>query len=260
MKGPNKPVVQDLAAQEGRLYETARWVEIKIPIRGSTKCLTLATVYGISGASGDAKKKAQNEALLCPIIARAIEADGPYILTGDINIEPEESPAVAAAIEAGALVDVGHTWATQVDQEEDDEQREKIPDRTYCNEGPTPGMTGPGTSRIDVMLANCVAAAAITDFLPRWDLTQEKHVPLQLELSLEGLQAEEAEHVTKGNVKPPGDMEGRGGDAEDFYEKAKNTYMASNERCRCKVLSRQGAQSLVCDGGGLRVTRSWPNR
>ena len=51
-----KTISDDLVAHTPPLYETARWTELKVPMNGRTKFLTIANFYGISGSSSNAKK------------------------------------------------------------------------------------------------------------------------------------------------------------------------------------------------------------
>ena len=59
-----KTISDDLAAQHPAVHETARWTELKVPVRGRTKYLTIASFYGISGSSSNDKKYRANEELL----------------------------------------------------------------------------------------------------------------------------------------------------------------------------------------------------
>ena len=192
-------------------------------MKGYTKCLTLASVYGISGASSDERKKNLNEDILQQAIQRAIKADKtPYLLCGDFNIDPGDSPAIASAVDKGLLIDVGHAWATETD--DDKENPGKIPENTFYAEGPTPGIQGKGATRIDAILANPVMATAIKRFTPRWDLVEEAHVPLQIEVCMEQLNGEEVKQTTRGNVKCDIDAEESEVDTNDAYEKANKKY------------------------------------
>ncbi len=158
------------------LRATGRWEEVLVPASGATTHLGAATIYGVSGASKETRCYRENEAILSKAIRRVIEmGDVPYVLMGDINIDPSESEAVASAVEAGVLIDVG--FASKLGQD---------PDLTYRRSGPFQGMTAQdeATSRLDVCLANPTAAAAITSFKPRWDLVCSDHVPLEVELEL----------------------------------------------------------------------------
>ena len=155
---------------------TSRWEEVVIPVKADTTHAGFANIYGHSRAASDPRCYRENEALLAKAIRRLIEfGDVPYILAGDININPACSEVIAAAVEAGIAVDVGH--AARNDSE---------PEPTYRRSGPYQGMKENETnvSRIDVVLANPAAATAISSFKPRWDLVVADHVPLEVQLSL----------------------------------------------------------------------------
>ena len=159
--------------------------------------LPACTVYL---APAQTRKKKLNEEILSGAILKAIRAGtNPYLLCGDVNINPEDSPAIKAAVDAGLLVDVGHAWAWETGGNKDDPK--KVPENTYHQDGPMPGMRGKGATRIDVIPANPSAAAAITSFTPRWDLIEERHVPLQVDLHLHQLNDMEVQQETQGNVK-----------------------------------------------------------
>ena len=71
-------------------------------------------------------------------IRKAIKADkAPYILCGDINVDPEASLVVVVAIESGLLIDFGHAWASVTEDTSDNPRKQ--PDNTFA-EGPTPGI------------------------------------------------------------------------------------------------------------------------
>ncbi len=194
VRAPKKPIAHPFNKHAQDLVESARWQRVKIPLAHGARCLTASTVYGISGANDDARKKRQNEDLIAAAINDALDAgDDPYLICGDANVDPEDSPSIAAAVEAGLLVDIGHAWAAT--QSEDEHGNVvKIPDPTFSSHGPVPGMTGPGVSRLDVILANPVAAAAVVNFVPRWDLVQVDHVPLQVIMKVRDLAATEVVH------------------------------------------------------------------
>ena len=150
-----RTISDDLAAQLPALHETARWTELKVPVRGRTKYLTIASFYGISGSSSNDRKYRANEELLSDAIKRAIEAgDAPYLLCGDFNVDPRDSQAIAAAVNSGLLVDIGHEWATTWTENEDGEVA-KQPENTLHREGPTEGLKGKGATRIDTIQCDC---------------------------------------------------------------------------------------------------------
>ena len=189
VKGPRKSLQPDKDTTDTELYQSGRWQEIKYPIGKTRSYLTVANYYGCSGANNDIKTRTENEILLAPAIQRAIEANKePYILVGDCNIDPSESPAIAAAVEAGLLVDVAYAAAPNCENaSETDEPRKKL-QATFCQDGASESMSGSGTTRIDVVLANPTAAAAITDFRYEWDKVFLDHVPLSVTMSLEAFE------------------------------------------------------------------------
>ena len=142
--------------------------------------MTVASYYGISGSTCDERKSNLNELLLSKAIQKLAEAENPYILCGDFNVNPEDYPTIVAAVNSGLVIDVGHTWAPC--DEHDLESPTKVPENTYSSEKPVPGMKGKGVSGIDDVLANPAAAVAVAVFRLRWDLVEESHVPLQLQL------------------------------------------------------------------------------
>ena len=86
-KGNLKLITEGVAEQEPELYDSGRWMEAKVLVKGRTKFLTVACVYGISGAASNDKKCCANEAILADTVRRAISAqNAPYLICGDVNI------------------------------------------------------------------------------------------------------------------------------------------------------------------------------
>ncbi len=113
------------------VHACGRWVEVKIPLPGINTVLTVVCYYGVSGANSDPKRMAENEAHLAEVICRALEAeDAPYLIMGDINVDPEMSAAVASAVDQGCLVDIGHEWAEQLQDGEASDHPRKMPEPT----------------------------------------------------------------------------------------------------------------------------------
>ncbi len=168
-KADSTPLTKELRA-------TGRWEEVLVPAGRTSTHFGAATIYGVSGASKDSRCHRENEALLAKAVMRVLEAgDLPYVLAGDINVNPAESEVIASAVEAGILVDLGHAARARDD-----------PDPTFRRSGPFEGMTedDAATSRIDVILANPTAAASVTSFCPRWDLVIGDHVPLEAKFNV----------------------------------------------------------------------------
>ena len=133
-------------------------------------------------------------------IGRATEVrDEPNLLCGDVNVDSMESIAVRAAVNAGLLVDIGHEWAVETEETEQGESRQ-VPENTYHRHGPTQGLRGKSSTRIDVILANPKAASSITPFQHRWDLVEEAHVPLQIDMDIKTLNGDEAVQKAGGQV------------------------------------------------------------
>ena len=85
-KMPNKMLNVDLQKDLPELYDSGRWTEAKIPFQGATKCLTVASIYGITGASSDGEKQEADELIINDAVRRAIQCDNsPYLLCGDIK-------------------------------------------------------------------------------------------------------------------------------------------------------------------------------
>ena len=62
---------------------------------------------------------------------------------------------------------------------------------TFRREGVYKGMSGPGTTRIDVVLANSVASATVTAIDTVWDHTAVfDHTPIKVTLCTEVMQQE----------------------------------------------------------------------
>ncbi len=57
IKGHKKPIAHPFSKSSQDLVETARWQRVKVPMAHGARCLTASTLYGISGAATDARKK-----------------------------------------------------------------------------------------------------------------------------------------------------------------------------------------------------------
>ena len=103
-----------------------------------------------------------NEVLLSDALRRAVVSEtAPSYLCGDINFNPANSLAIAAAVDSGLLIDIGRERTMEVDVDEERNQR-KIPENTNHNDGPTKGNRAEGAKIIDLILANLVAASSIS--------------------------------------------------------------------------------------------------
>ena len=74
------------------LLDTGRWKEVKIPTMQDGFVITVAVIYGYSGASSSNKEYKANERLLTVALRRArLHKDVPYIIGGDLNININSS-------------------------------------------------------------------------------------------------------------------------------------------------------------------------
>ncbi len=120
IKKPRRDLGHKLDARELTLHQTGRWNKTTTALKKGKGILTTAGFYGISGTISCPRVRKQNEILLSQAIDLMISAgDQPYILIGDFNVIPEMSPAIAAAINAGLAVDVGHTFAPDTEVGDD---------------------------------------------------------------------------------------------------------------------------------------------
>jgi exonuclease III len=216
VREPRTPINVAQTTLTRELRETGRWEETVLLARADTSHFGAATLYGVSGASNNPRLHRQNEALISKAILRLVEfGDAPYVIAGDFNVEALESEAVASAIEAGIVIDVGH--AARSGEE---------PELTYRRKGPFRGMSREdGTaSRIDYILANASAAAAITSFKLRWDLVVSDHVPLEVRLDI----GQFTQHVAVHDAPTPIDVTGipelDQQVKSDAYKRAKRMY------------------------------------
>ena len=170
------------------LRDQARWEEILHAIGKGDRHLRIATLYGYDGASGDAQRFRLNEDHISRALIRMLEqGDTPYIICGDFNISPQQSPAIAGLIAKRVLVDVPSIFGY-------DEQH------TFSTDGtPLKGVEGKGRTRIDTILANKVAFPMIVECNLRWDLCISDHVPLEVVLDLQRYGAE----IIAPNMEPP---------------------------------------------------------
>ena len=51
VRGNLKLITEGTAKQEPEPYDNGRWMEAEVPINGRTKVVTVASIYGISGAA-----------------------------------------------------------------------------------------------------------------------------------------------------------------------------------------------------------------
>ena len=122
---------------------------------------------------GATEEYAENERMLAKAVLRLVScSDVPYFLSGDMQLDTRESEVLKAAIADGSVVDVTLMFA-----------EDGTHPATYTATGtPTEGMTGPGCTRIDAILANPAGAAAVKSVKYEWDLACADHVPIGVTL------------------------------------------------------------------------------
>eukprot|EP00661_Eupelagonemidae_sp_cell13_P003443 gene3443-2025_t len=135
-----------------KLWATGRWLHVAVAYgqaKGSAQqCLHIMSVYGFAGAAGHGHARMQeNEQLLSDVLEAAAELGNvPVVVTGDFNVQLEESAALQSAVASGRWVDVAGAQARAINE---------VPEPTcfmhHCPQG----------RRIDMVLANTVAAAAM---------------------------------------------------------------------------------------------------
>ena len=162
------------------LADTGRWVERMVPVGQGDDFVMIACMYGHSGASTDPTLARLNERLLRTAIARAATfVELPYILCADFNTKVENSAAVTLAVEAGILHDACAEWMA----------KDGGPDPTYKKSGVYRSMEGPGTTRIDSILANSTAMALVgnVEYLYPASMCQD-HVAIKITLEKQRFQ------------------------------------------------------------------------
>ena len=148
-------------------------------MRNGASFVIVATLYGHFGSSWDPALARNNDRLIKAAVLRAAQFNTtPYYLCCDLNQDPETSLTVTTAVDAGIVADIVSDWAPD---------KSKLAP-TFRKDGVYPGMGGAGTTRIDVILANAVGAAAVAEV----DVVWEKailfdHTPIRLRLSISAM-------------------------------------------------------------------------
>ena len=92
-------------AETALLRDQGRWEEVLHALGKGNKHIKIASLYGYDGAPTDGERFRLNEDLISRALIRMLEAgDTPYIICGDFNINPQQSPALAGLIAKGILV------------------------------------------------------------------------------------------------------------------------------------------------------------
>ena len=148
-------------------------------MRDGTSFIIVASLYGHSGSSWDPALARVNDRLVKAAVLRASQfITTPYYLCCDLNQDPDTSLTVSTAVDAGILVDVAADWSR--------DKMNLAP--TFRKEGVYQGMSGTGTTRIDVVLANITGSAAVARVDTVWDRAiLFDHTPIRVRLSMNAM-------------------------------------------------------------------------
>ena len=157
------------------LRDQGRWEEVMQALGHGDKHLKVASMYGYDGATGDGERFRLNEDLINIASIRLLEAGGtPYVLCGDFNINPQQSPAIAGLISKGLVVDVPAAFGLEGQHT-----------FSHHRDGPPlEGVEGKGRTRIDTILANKAAFRLIKGCRIRWDLLLSDHAPIGITMDV----------------------------------------------------------------------------
>ena len=125
-------------------------------------------------------------------------------------------------------------------------------------------MQGQGTTRIDLMLANPSAVAAVIAHYSRWDLVQERHVPQEVILDMQTLDSDEIIQRTAGKVTFADSEESEEElSMEDAYNEARSRYKEEYERAldqrdvnKAHVVWNKVAEVAILAGKGEPVEQA----
>jgi hypothetical protein len=161
------------------LAESGRWTERLIPVRDGMSFIIVASLYGHSGASWDPALARRNDRLIKAAVLRAAQfLSTPYFLCCDLNQNPDTSLTIRTALDTGILSDLAADWA--------EDHAALAP--TFRKEGVYKGMSGPGTTRIDVVLANNIGSAVVQSVETVWDKAiLFDHTPIRVRLSISAM-------------------------------------------------------------------------
>eukprot|EP00663_Eupelagonemidae_sp_cell21sb_P002558 gene2558-6142_t len=153
-----------------RLWASQRWAHAAVGYASGGRSMHIFSVYGHTTAEKNAEARAKNEALLQDVLEAAAELGSvPVFLVGDINIHPNSSEVLAAAMRDGGWQDLAATTAAMHGES-------PLP---TC----FPQRSSEGT-RIDVILGNAVAGAAVQQVRLLEDTGIPTHRPLVAQVSL----------------------------------------------------------------------------
>ena len=183
IQSPKDPVIIIGESDPDRLFllDTGRWIETTIMLKDGSH-LSIANIYGVSGASGKSHEYVENEILLAAAVRRAGKMrDHPYYIVGDFNTDTKNSKVLLKAMQESILFDIGAEWAPEGED----------PQRTYSKDTIQEGMAGPGKTRIDLVMANMIGCRILEDIEYLYAEAQGfDHLPIKITLSVSAMKQE----------------------------------------------------------------------
>jgi hypothetical protein len=151
-------------------------VELTIPTAQKGYYITVANIYGISGASQGGDKFNANEKILAAAGRRASTfKNHPYFLMGDCNDDLKHSKVLTALVDQHVLSDIAAEFTKPGQPLQ----------KTFSRDGIKPGMAGPGKTRIEFPFSNDVGIRVVDSFEYLFEETQGyDHLPRKLTLNI----------------------------------------------------------------------------
>ncbi len=158
-------------AEMRELYESGRWTAASIPLGSGNRNAYVHSFYSPSCPDQDPFKRSLTDRLTKILFGvAATSGPTPTIIAADFNRDPEQSEIIRAAIASGRWIDIAKIYAGS-----------ERPPPTYRREGPFPGMDySDQASRLDAILCNTSAWAAVKDFSYQFELGVPSHVGLKV--------------------------------------------------------------------------------
>ena len=158
------------------LTDSGRWVEVTSPTSTKGFYITVANIYGISGASQGGEAYNANERILAAAGRRASSfKNHPYFLLGDCNDNMKHSKVLTVLVEQQMLFDIAAEFT----------KPGQAVQKTFSRDGIKPGVSGPGKTRIDFLFCNDIGIRVADSFEYLFDETQGfDHLPMKLALNI----------------------------------------------------------------------------
>ncbi|CAE8581467.1 unnamed protein product [Polarella glacialis] len=174
MMAPTTQILIDAVRHDecrhSRLHDTTRWHYVKCPVHDKGLHVHAFSWYGFPGATTCDELAKKNDVYMNSMFECAAEVgDMPVVICMDANMVTERSAAIVGALSTGEWVDLAREFAAAKGQ---------AVTATYDNKADWVNTDiGHGKTRIDVVIVNRIALAAIVGFELKYDWAK-KHVPL----------------------------------------------------------------------------------